>query len=71
MIPIDKEVPLPHHKSVYPFAYMEVGDSFFTKKPRSAVAGSAYYWQHKLKTRYATRDVMESGVEGVRVWRTK
>ena len=71
MIPIDKGVEMPRHKTTYPFAYMEVGDSFFTKKARRTVAGIARYWAKQLDAAFSTRDVVEKGVEGTRVWRTK
>jgi hypothetical protein len=71
MITIDKDIPLPRHRVVYPFPEMEVGDSFFSKKSRKTLAGIAYYWSRKLGFKFATRDVVENDVEGVRVWRTK
>jgi hypothetical protein len=71
MIPIDKGVDMPCHRTTYPFAEMEVGDSFFTKKARGTMAGIARYWAKQLDYKFATRDVVEKGVEGTRVWRTK
>jgi hypothetical protein len=71
MITIDKDIPLPRHKGVYPFPEMEVGDSFFTKKTRRMISGIARYWAKKLDYTFATRDVVENDVEGVRIWRTK
>lgn len=71
MIHIDKGIELPRHKTAYPFADMEVGDSFFTKKARRTMTGIAGYWSKKLGYTFATREVAEKGVEGVRVWRTK
>ena len=71
MIPIDKDVPLPRHKTVYPFPEMEPGDSFFTKKDRNTMAGIAHYWSRKMGAMFSTKEVVENGVEGTRVWRTK
>ena len=72
MITIDKDIPLPRHSSFYPFQEMEVGDSFIvTKKSRPTIAGIARYWSKKLDYKFSTREVVEKGVEGVRVWRTK
>ena len=71
MITIDKDIPMPRHKGVYPFPEMDVGDSFFSKKSRATLTGIAHYWSRKLGYTFATRDVVENGVEGVRVWRTK
>lgn len=71
MIPIDKDIDMPRHKTTYPFADMEVGDSFFSKKQRSTMAGISRYWGSKLDAKFSTREVVEKGVEGTRVWRTK
>lgn len=71
MITIDKDIPLPRHRIVYPFPEMEVGDSFFTKKSRKTMTGIACYWAKKLGCTFSTRDVVENDVEGTRVWRTK
>jgi hypothetical protein len=71
MITIDKGIPLPEHKTHYPFREMEVGDSFFTKRSRQNISAIARYWAKKENYTFATRDVVEKGVEGVRVWRTK
>ena len=63
---IDKNIPLPPHKSKYPFRSMEVGDSFFSTASRSSIGSSA----SKLKgIKFSTRTVNEDGVRGTRVWR--
>ena len=71
MIPIDKDIPIPNRKCMYPFNEMEVGDSFFTKKSRKTMSSIARYWTQKLKANFFTAEVVERGVEGTRVWRTK
>lgn len=71
MIIIDKDIPLPRHRVVYPFPEMEAGDSFFTKKSRKTMTGIACYWAKQLDAKFSTREVVEKGVEGTRVWRTK
>jgi hypothetical protein len=71
MITIDKNIPFPERKRHYPFVEMEVGDSFFTKKNRNAISAIARYWAKRLNCKFSTAEVVEQGVEGVRVWRTK
>jgi hypothetical protein len=71
MIIIDKDIPFPGRKRHYPFIEMEVGDSFFTKKSRSTIAAIARYWGKRLNCKFSTADVVENGVEGIRVWRIK
>lgn len=74
VIAIDKGVPLPDRSPIfqrkYPFREMEVGDScFIAGKTRQGIKASL-----KLATcdcrQYATRQVVENGVKGLRVWRT-
>lgn len=69
MIKIDKGIPAPasgrHLK--YPFAMMEIGDSFFVPTTTSSnILVCAY--KHRPK-RFTTRSVVENGVRGIRVWR--
>ncbi len=72
---IDKDVPMPPHKreNIYPWADMEVADSFYVPiddqgidKLQNAMISISKYQQRKRGTKYATR---REG-EGVRVWRT-
>ena len=75
-VKIDKDVPLPpkrcglHHQK-YPFATMEVGDSFFVPEYKPGKGGGAlfHHWQKKLGHRYTSRKVEENGVVGLRIWR--
>ena len=84
-ITIDKNVPIPEskfgqggfgRKPKYPFADMEVGDSFLVKcirKQRGRVqtrlcnAASIYKRKHDRKTDFTTRASDDEG--GIRVWR--
>jgi hypothetical protein len=63
--PIDKDVPIP---SRFPFAQMEVGDSFVitTKRSTAAVAARRYGDKHKMK--FVTRKMPDGTI---RCWRTQ
>lgn len=53
----------------YPFEAMKVGESFVVlDRTRATVAGSAAYWQKRLKRKFVVRSL---GPDGVRVWRVK
>ncbi len=69
---IRDDVPIPTRPFIakYPFAEMEIGQSFFvpgatTKK----LAGSLYYAHRALGYKFVTRTVVENDLPGVRVWR--
>lgn len=81
MIQIDKGVPMParaNEQQGYPFAAMEVGDSFFVGAPVEAgavklaryVGVAAMREKKRLGFSFAVRRVVEGGVAGARVWRT-
>lgn len=67
-LPIQKGLPTPNKRlNRYPFAKMEVGDSFFAPlTPSASILTSA---RRHLPKRFTTRSVVENGVRGVRVWR--
>ena len=69
MIQIDKNVAMPPKagRKKYPFAEMEIGDSFFSPDLSIRNCGP-YFTPHKPK-KFAARTSTESGVKGVRVWR--
>jgi hypothetical protein len=74
LIKIDKGIPAPvggiGPKRKYPFAEMEVGDSFFVPGISSREISNVAC--HALgKGRYNTQTLVENGVRGARVWRTK
>ena len=72
-IKIDKNVELSpsmtgrSKKSKYPFAELEIGDSFFVE---GKTAGQFGGWRnyHRPK-KFSERTVIENGVKGLRVWR--
>ena len=77
--PLSRGIAIPVHTlgrpggmgRVYPFAMMEIGESFFVPKtPRQHFNGSNSYATRKLGRKFATRTLIENGVKGTRVWRT-
>jgi hypothetical protein len=73
MIKIERDVPLPPpvrrgRKPTWPFAEMEVGDSFVvpaSRREKARLAAANYAHRHR-GWKYATRDVPD----GYRIWRT-
>lgn len=74
-IKIDKDVPLPTNVSsgtVYPFAEMEVNDSFFVAgKTSNQMVNAAAHWRKAKGWGFVCRNVVENDVKGARVWRVK
>ncbi len=65
---IEKGLPTPNKRLTrYPFAGMEVGDSFFA--PLTLAASILTSARRHHPKRFTTRSVVENGVRGVRVWR--
>lgn len=81
MITIETNIPLPDAKrgssAAYPFADMQVGDSFFVasaeadfKATRARLAAAiARFRKASEGVKFATRTVDEDSVNGLRVWR--
>lgn len=62
---IEKNVPLPE-TTEYPFASMQIGDSFQgLPEQREATQSAAWYWQKKLKMEFTFRITSR----GFRCWR--
>jgi hypothetical protein len=72
---VEHGVPMPSagvRPAIYPFAKMEIGDSFFIPKKTSAdISSSGVYWAKKLGHKYSARSVIENGIPGTRIWRVK
>jgi hypothetical protein len=72
MIKIDKGIPVPDSKAgpfaKYPFASMEIGDSFFSENI-SSVGVAASFNGKKQGKKFICRRVTEDGISGARVWR--
>jgi len=82
-IRVDKNVPAPDKKETsgatkYPWAQMEVGDSFFQsprehedqQRCRNRLASLAYN-RRVHQQEYRVYKVIEDGVPGARIWRVK
>ena len=76
MIKIDKNIPVPANASArYPWAEMEVGDSFFVEDKENiysqqsslSTAGRVWANAHKNGSKFITRKVEK----GLRIWRIK
>ncbi len=73
MIAIEKNIPIPNtkgRKAKYPFATMEVGDSFLLEKvPKNTVLNAARSWaiRHKKKHVFTIRFIDGN----TRIWRIK
>lgn len=67
-IVIEKGIPAPAARGKYPFAQMEVGDSFFVpgKTSRNFPLGP---YNARLGFGFRARTVTVDGVTGVRIWR--
>ena len=63
---IDKNVPMPktHQSEKYPFAKMEVGDSFFSEN--KAAQSSAHVFARRRK---GMKFVTRAEGQGIRIWR--
>lgn len=71
MFKIDKHMPIPEQigsgaRAKYPFAKMEVGDSFFVPSMRSNALSNAAQWHTKKTGKKFTCANVEGGV---RCWR--
>jgi hypothetical protein len=74
-IPVDNGVPLPpalpgRGESQYPWADLEVGDSFFAVGKTVYQLSASLGRQRQIRGHtYTSRTVVENGKKGVRVWR--
>lgn len=72
-IGIDKNVPIPtkaDRTTKYPWADMEIGDSFFVPKAnKNTIASTSAAASVKYRHSYKTVEVVQGRTKGVRVWR--
>ena len=66
---IEKGIPIPVKRKKYPFAEMEVGDSFFIEKKQSTVSVACSWFVREVKPEWGFTCRKENN--GVRVWRYK
>ena len=68
---VEKGIPVPAAtpNSRYPFAAMEVGDSFFAAKGRATVTGATRRNSKATGRLYRVAEETKDGIAGVRVWR--
>lgn len=70
MIQIDKSIPIPGRKrEEYPWASMEIGDSFSVSTSKTGIRASAAWASRRYERRFISRSVTEDGVDVIRVWR--
>jgi uncharacterized protein (DUF2249 family) len=70
MYEIEKGIPMPkssEYEAKYPFAKMEVGDSFRVEERRESVASAARSYGCRIGKKFSVRK--EEG--GMRIWRVK
>jgi len=62
---IEKDVPVPTRcrRGIYPFAKMEIGDSFFTEKGTSCAT--------HFGKKYNKKFIVRKEKDGFRIWRIK
>jgi hypothetical protein len=76
-IKIDSNVAIPatrRGRTKYPFATMNVGDSFFSPEENARTAALQHARNANAKgscVKFVTRSVTESGETGYRIWRTE
>ncbi len=77
MIEVQDGIPMPKPRGrgrrKYPWAALGVGQSFFVPDgSQKRLANAAYQWirNNPMGQRFETRNMVENGVAGVRVWRT-
>lgn len=63
---VEKSVPLPEGKKRYPYASMDIGDSFFVGDGKLQVVCNANY---RASKRLGMQFIARKEPEGVRVWR--
>ena len=63
---VEKSVPLPEGKKRYPYASMDVGDSFFVGDGKLQVVCNANY---RASKRLGMQFIARKEAQGVRVWR--
>ena len=69
MVKIEKKIPIPEYRSKYPFASMEVGDSFYMEIDPQILSSAAWHWS-RYKNNESKFKTRKEG-KGARCWRIK
>lgn len=71
---IEKGVPVEEtgggRRMKYPFAEMEIGDSFFVPKPPSSLRQTVKDGGKRIGRTFVCGNAIKDGVKGMRIWRT-
>ncbi len=71
MYEIKKEMLIPSYNARFPFDEMVAGDSIFIPQSESKSArAAAWAYGERHEMEFVTRTVEESGIKGLRIWRT-
>lgn len=63
---VEKHIPLPAERKRYPYASMDIGDSFFVQAGKMQVVCNANY---RASKKLGFKFIARCEPEGVRVWR--
>lgn len=72
MITIEKKIPIPekkHRRKKYPFAEMQVGDSFELTISKSTLSSAAVQWVHRHNPK--AKFTIRHNDGKTRIWRTR
>lgn len=70
-IKIDRNIPVPSRNTRYPFAEMQVGDSFFVPAKKVGTLLSASYAFRKKSDAFDRKFCARAENYGARIWRVK
>lgn len=73
-VKIEQDVPMPskcagRRLRSFPWMEMKIGDSFFVAREQHGMARNAHAAGQRYGLKFATRAVVEKGVNGTRIWR--
>lgn len=66
-VDVEKDIPLPEPRKKYPYANMDIGDSFFVPAGKMQIVCNANY---RASKKLGFKFIARCEPEGVRVWRT-
>ncbi len=68
-VKIEKDIPVPRMRSKYPYATMEVGDSFLVPNPYFGKTGHVRSYLPRKDQKFVGKFTQRLTPEGLRVWR--